>query len=263
MKVVILAGGIGSRLFEETISKPKPMIEIGGMPLLWHLIKYYNYYNFNEFIILLGYKKEVIIDYFKKNYSFDGQQIIGGNVAWNFHASIENIKIKLVNSGVDTMTGGRLLYVKSLLYNQKFLLSYGDTLGNVNINDVISIHDKTNAIVTLTSVQPRSKYGVISFEKGTNSIKKFVEKPKLTNQWINGGFYVVDSKIFNYIKSIDNILEVDVFDKLIERTKISAFKHRGFWKSIETYKDKLELESLWINNNAAWRIWDENLGKAL
>ncbi len=263
MKVVILAGGYGSRLFEETISKPKPMVNIGGIPILCHIMKIYSSYGLKDFIICLGYKKEVIIEYFINNTdhfkSFSG---ISG-AEYVFRNTVDDWNVTLVDTGIDTMTGGRLKKVKHLINDSTFLLSYGDTISNVQIDKTIELHQREKSLITLTAVQPQSNYGVLLFEEDKKTIHKFVEKPKQENQWINGGFYVMDSEILDYIEDDKTSLECEPFTKVVEQKKLSAYKHKGFWKSIETYKDKLELEEMWNINKAEWNIWEQELGKAL
>jgi len=264
MKVVFLAGGFGSRLSEETIFKPKPMVEIGGMPILWHLMKIYSTFGFNEFIICMGYKKDVIIEYFLNNYSHQKYISVKGHPKeLVFENKVDNWKISLVDTGETTMTGGRLKRIEKIVENQTFLLSYGDTLSNVNIQLALKTHKRRKSIVTLTSIQPRSNYGVVLFDSDHKTVKKFVEKPLEKNTWINGGFYAFEPEIFKYLKDDSTVLELDPLQKIARRRKLSAYKHRGFWKSMETYKDKLELENLWENNEAKWNIWEQRLGKVL
>lgn len=261
MKVVILAGGYGSRLFEETISKPKPMVEIGGMPILWHLMKIYSANGFKEFVICMGYKQEIIIEYFQNNFAF-----VEKNKSQNsliFHNRVDDWKITLVDTGIETLTGGRIRRISNLVQKDRFLLSYGDTLSNINIKKSIKFHEENNAIVTLSAVQPRSNYGVIHFNGNKNIVKSFKEKPVEREQWINGGFYVVEPEFLSYIEGDFTSLELEPFDKIVKLKKLAAYKHTGFWKSIETYKDKLILDELWSKNEAEWNVWEGKLGKVL
>jgi len=265
MKVVILAGGYGNRLFEETISKPKPMVEIGGMPILWHIMKIYSAYGFREFIICMGYKQEVIIEYFRNNFAYvkEKNKYGGENNKQTFYNKVDDWKITLVDTGIETLTGGRVKKISSLIGNDTFLLSYGDTLGNINIRETINFHKENNVIVTLSAVQPRSNYGVIHFNTNKKTVKNFKEKPIESNQWINGGFYVVEPEFLNYIEGDYTSFELEPFEKIVKQNKLAAYKHNGFWKSIETYKDKLILEDLWSKNEALWNLGEQNLGKVL
>ena len=257
MKTVILAGGLGTRIIEESVHKPKPMIEIGGMPILWHLMKFYSHYGF---IICLGYKKDYIFEYFDNlsNYKSSEPIIFEKQISKSYFSNEDNWKITLVDTGLKTMTAGRLNRIKSLIGDETFLLTYGDTLSNIDIEELVKFHKKTEAVATLTSIQPRSKYGIITFDEDANMVKEFEEKPIEKNKWINGGFYVIEPEIFNFTINDATSLEIDLISQLVNQKKLAAFKHHGFWKSIETYKDKLETNGLWQSGNSSWKIWRED-----
>ena len=264
MKVVILVGGFGTRIKEETIFKPKPMIEIGGKPLIWHLMKYYSYFGFNEFILCLGYKKEFIINYFENNYEYKltDKFISESKTYFSYNNIKDNWEIILFDTGINTMTGGRIKQIRSLL-NETFLLTYGDTLSNVNIYSLIKLHKENNVLSTLTTVNPVSKYGIINFDKNDVLVSNFVEKPLEVNKWINAGFYVIEPEIINFIDNNETSFEKQPIQKIIELQKLAAYKHSGFWSSIETLNDKIKMEELWDSNSAPWQIWDNNLRLAL
>lgn len=232
MKTVILAGGIGSRLSEETQKIPKPMVKIGKMPIIHHIVKLYEAHGYNDFIICGGYKYKLIKNYFKKIKT--------------------KSKIIIVNTGLNTMTGGRILKIKKYLVNEKnFLLTYGDGISDININKVCKAHIKSNKIVTLSAVKPNLKYGVVKFYKNTLNIKKFEEKPK--EHFISAGFFVLSKEIFKYIKNSKTIFEFDCLPKLAKKGKVGGYKYRGFWHSLDTMKDKISLNKIWKKNNAPWK----------
>jgi glucose-1-phosphate cytidylyltransferase len=257
MKVVILAGGLGTRLSEETDIKPKPMVEIGEKPILWHIMKLYSYYGFNDFVICLGYKGYVIKEYFA-NY-FVHQSDIHLDLTKNkievIDSKTEPWKITLVNTGDKTMTGGRIKRIKKYTDKETFLLTYGDGLGNININKLLDFHKNQGKLATLTSVQPLGRFGAIEIDK-QNNVSKFQEKP-IGDGWINGGFFVFEQEIFDYIQGDHTYLEREPLENLANDGQLSAFKHYGFWKPMDTLRDKRELENLWDSGKAAWRIWDE------
>ncbi len=260
MKVVILAGGFGTRIMEESVYRPKPMITIGKKPILWHLMKYYSHFGFREFIICLGYMKENIIEYFYENFSSNhkNQTPNRQNDVFTFSCNKNKWEISLVDTGLETMTGGRIKRIEKFINNNRFLLSYGDTLSNVNINNIIKLHDELNVTATLTTVRPLCNYGVITFYNKKNYVNSFKEKPIDNTKWINGGFYVLESKIFKYLKDDSCIFEKEPLEILASNKKLAAYKHKDFWISLETYKDKLMLEDLWNSNKAKWNIWDNN-----
>jgi glucose-1-phosphate cytidylyltransferase len=237
MKLIIFAGGLGTRISEESDYVPKPMVKIGKKPILWHIIKYYSVFNFSEFIICGGYKIQIIKNYFRK-YKKE-------NKPWN---------IKIVNTGKKSNTGERLKKVKKLI-NGTFCLTYGDGLSNVNINKLIQFHQKNKAIVTLTSVKPTPHFGKILF-KG-NKVIEFVEKDKKKENWINGGFFVCNNKIFKYLNKKDPSFESDILTYLAKKNKLSAYKHKDFWYCMDTLRDKRHLNNLWFSKKAPWKIWND------
>lgn len=238
MKVVILAGGKGLRFFEETKNIPKPMIRIGSKPILWHIMKIYSYYGINDFIICAGYKNEIIKNYFKKN----------------FNNNIEKWKINVVNTGQKTSTGGRLKRVKKLVSKEKFFLfTYGDGVCDINIKKLIKFHIKKKKLATVTAVKPPGRYGILKIKKST--VYNFSEKEKGGDGYINGGFFVLSPKVIKYIKNDNSIWEKDPMNYLAKNKQLIAYKHKGFWQSMDTMRDKIELENSWRKKNAKWKIW--------
>jgi len=257
MKVVILAGGFGTRISEESVSKPKPMIEIGGKPILWHIMKIYSSHGFNDFVICLGYKGYVIKEYFahyflhQSDVTFDftsnNQQIIH-----NQHA--EPWKVTLVDTGENTMTGGRIKKVKEYIKNEPFLLTYGDGVCNVNLKKLVSFHKENKCTVTITAIQPSGRFGVLDLDKD-DKITGFEEKPKGDGAWINGGFMVAEPELLDFIENDSTILEREPFMKLAKDSRLISYKHDGFWYAMDTLRDKLHLEGLWETNKAPWKTW--------
>lgn len=256
MKVIILAGGLGTRLSEETSIKPKPMVEIGGMPILWHIMKIYSHFGFNDFIICLGYKGYVIKEFFanyylhKSDITFDLQ-----NKSMKIHNhSVENWKVTLVDTGDLTMTGGRLLRVKDYLNEKQFMMTYGDGVADININDLVRYHNAERKIATLTAVQPSGRFGALSIEENSY-VSNFQEKPIGDGQWVNAGYFVLEPEIFNYLKDDETVFEKDSLQTLAKESNLKAFKLNGFWMPMDKLSDKVELEKMWNENNAPWRIW--------
>ena len=233
MKAVILAGGYGTRFGEETHLKPKPMIEIGGKPILWHILKIYSAHKINEFVICCGYKGNVIKEYFSK---FD-------SALWN---------IELVDTGIDTMTGGRIKRIQNHI-DDTFCLTYGDGLSDVDINSLISFHKEKKSLATLTAIHPPERFGVL--ELSEEYVTEFHEKHRGQSSWINGGFFVFEPEIFDYINDDTTILERAPLETLAKEKKLTAFKHNGFWHSMDTLRDKNNLENLWSSKKAPWKIW--------
>jgi len=255
MKVVILAGGFGTRISEESDLKPKPMIEIGGKPILWHIMKIYSYYGFNEFIICCGYKGYVIKDYFHHYYMHEADMTVDlSKNTIQYHSSqSEPWVVTLVDTGLNTMTGGRIKRIQPYIGNETFMLTYGDGVSDVNIHDLVEFHKKNGKYATLTAVQPSGKFGVLEIDQ-KNDVHAFQEKPKGDGAWINGGFFVLEPQIFNYIKQGDEtVWEREPLENLAKDNQLSAFKHEGFWHPMDTLRDKNELESLWNANNAPWK----------
>lgn len=257
MKTIILAGGLGTRLSEETILKPKPMVEIGDKPILWHIMKIYSSYGFNEFIILLGYKGYMIKEYFYNYYLHSNDVTLNlKEKKTTFHNNnTEPWSITLIDTGENSMTGSRIKKAKDYIDDETFMLTYGDGVCNLNIADQINFHKKHDGLITMTSVQPDGKFG--SFEEGENSIvNKFTEKPKGDGSWINGGFFICERKIFDYIEDgSDVIFEKSTLQKLAKDKKMYSYRHEGFWKCMDTIRDKTELNHLWNNGLAPWKIW--------
>jgi len=230
---VILAGGLGTRISEETHLKPKPMIEVGGKPILWHIMKSYSVYGINDFIICSGYLGNIIEDYFNKN-----------NFGW---------KINVVDTGLNSMTGGRLKRIQNFVGNETFCFTYGDTLNDVNIKDLIEFHKKNNTIATVTSCIPPEKYGVLYLED--NKVVDFKEKPDNEKNWVNGGFFVLEPSVFSFIKDDNTIWEKEPMEKIVEKRQLSAFRHTGFYQPMDTLNDKNHLEKLWNGENPPWKKW--------
>lgn len=259
MKVVILAGGYGTRLSEETDIKPKPMIEIGGRPILWHIMKIYSHYGFNEFIICCGYKGYLIKEYFA-NYFLHQSDItvdLQNNKLDIHFSNAEPWKITLIETGLNSMTGGRIKRIEKYIDNQPFMLTYGDGIGDIDISKLVEFHKSQKKLATVTVVQPSGRFGAIQFdEKEEVKIFAFQEKPKGDNTWINGGFFVLEPDIFKYIKDGDSsVWEKSPLESLAKDGQLIAYKHYGFWKPMDTIRDKNELEELWNNEKAKWKLW--------
>lgn len=239
MKLVIFAGGFGSRLSEETRKKPKPMVNIGGMPIIWHIMKYYSCYGITEFIICGGYKYNIIKKFFNK------KSIKKINKSW---------KIKIVNTGLKTQTGGRLKKIKkNFKKNEIFCLTYGDGLSNVNILKMIKFHKKNKKLITLLAVRPPARFGSLKIKK--NLVIKFNEKPYASEGWINGGFFVCSSKCINYIKNRNTIWERSPLENIAKNKQLIAYKHNKFWACMDTLRDKNQLVKLWKSKKSPWKIW--------
>jgi glucose-1-phosphate cytidylyltransferase len=260
MKAVILAGGFGTRISEESGIRPKPMVEIGDKPILWHIMKIYSHYGINEFIICLGYKGYIIKEYFA-NY-FLHQSDVTFDLKYNnmsiLNNQSENWKVTLIDTGSNSMTGGRLLRVKQYVGNETFCMTYGDGVSDVNINDLIEFHKSQNATATLTAVQEPGRFGTFMLKGDQNLIESFREKPKdENNAWINGGFFVLEPSIFNYLKDDSTIFERSPMEALSKEKKLAAFKHEGFWMPMDTLRDKNVLEDMWHKGTPPWKKWDK------
>jgi glucose-1-phosphate cytidylyltransferase len=258
MKVVIFAGGMGTRLAEETSTRPKPMVEIGGKPILWHIMKIYSHYGFNEFVICLGYKgfmiKEYFINYFL--YNSDITVELGSNKVDVHYSNGESFKVTLVDTGIETNTAGRLKKVQKFLDNETFMLTYGDGVTDLNIQSLIDFHKQSGNLATLTAVQIPGRFGNIEMDI-QGKVSKFQEKPLDDRIWINGGFFVLEPGIFNFL---DGDMDEVQWEKgpLIEIAKnglLGAHKHFGFWKCMDALRDRIELDELWYSGNAKWKIW--------
>ena len=255
MKVVILAGGLGSRLAEETEVKPKPMIEIGDRPILWHIMKTYAHYGFREFIIALGYKGEMIKRYFLDHYNLSGSMTIDlttGTVERHDQCS-DDWQVQLVDTGYETQTGGRLARLKAYLQNETFLLTYGDGVSNVDLHELLKFHQTHNCIATVTAVRPPARFGGLVIEN--NMVASFDEKPQIDEGWINGGYFVFEPEVFDYLDSDQTNLEADVLPRLALDRGLCAYKHEGFWQCMDTLREKRLLEHLW-QNGKPWKVWE-------
>lgn len=256
MKVVILAGGIGSRLSEETVLKPKPMVEIGGKPILWHIMKTYSYYGFNEFIILCGYKGYMIKEYFA-NYHIHMSDItidLVNNLTEYHKIHSEPWKVTLIETGTDTMTGGRIKRAEKYIGNETFMLTYGDGVADVNLKELLTLHTKHGKSITVTAVQPEGRFGSLVIND-SNKVTNFIEKPKGDNVWINGGYFVCEPTILDYILDDSTIFEREPLENLTKDGELYTYKHYGFWKPMDTLRDKNQLEELIESKNAPWIKW--------
>lgn len=259
MKVVILAGGFGTRISEESHLKPKPMIEIGDKPVLWHIMKIYSYYGYNDFVICLGYKgykiKEFFADYYLHtsdvtfDFSAKNQLTIHNNVS-------EPWRVTLVDTGMDTMTGGRIKRIRKYIGNERFMLTYGDGVSDLDINDLERHHINAGGLITITAIQPGGRFGVLDINDSSSRVQRFVEKAVEDGGWINGGFMVAEPQVFDFIEDDHTSFEKDTLAKLSEGKFVNAYKHYGFWKCMDTQRDKVSLEKLWRENKAPWKIWN-------
>jgi glucose-1-phosphate cytidylyltransferase len=257
MKVVILAGGYGTRLSEETGVKPKPMVEIGDKPILWHIMKIYSAYGLNDFIICLGYKGYVIKDYFAA-YSLHMSDVtfnLRENNMKVHQNGTEPWKVTLVDTGEKTMTGGRLKRVKDYIGKGTFLLTYGDGVTDVNIRNLIEFHRGQKTLATLTAVSPPGRFGAFNLSSDQTKISTFKEKPQGDGAWINGGFFVLESEVMNYITDDRTVWEREPMEQLAADGMLSAYRHHGFWHPMDTLRDKSFLEELWQSSNAPWKVW--------
>ena len=254
MKAVILAGGFGTRLSEETQEKPKPLVEIGGMPIIWHIMKIYSFYNVNDFIICGGYKQEKIKEYFlskfkhkiiKEESDFIKLEILQDKTSpWT---------VTIVDTGLETMTGGRLKKIKEFVMDETFCFTYGDTLNDADISKIIDFHEQSKSLVTVTACQPPGKFGILEIKD--DKVTQFMEKPKGDGNWINGGYFVLEPAVFNYIDNDSTIWEQESLQKLTKEGQVSAFKHHGFYQPMDTIYEKKVLEKIWNSNNPKWKIW--------
>jgi glucose-1-phosphate cytidylyltransferase len=257
MKAVILAGGLGTRISEETAIKPKPMVEVAGQPILWHIMKIYAAHGVSDFIICCGYKGYVIKEFFANYFlrmsdvtfdmRFNQMNIHSGNA--------EPWRVTLVDTGEKTMTGGRLKRVREHIGSDTFCFTYGDGVSNVNVSELIAFHKEQKTLATLTAVQPPGRFGAIALGQEQTKIMKFHEKPEGDGAWINGGFFVLEPEVIDYIKDDSTVWEQEPLQKLAHDEQLSAFKHDGFWQPMDTLRDKNYLEGLWNSGNAPWKVW--------
>ena len=257
MKAVILAGGLGTRISEETSIRPKPMVEIGSMPIIWHIMKTYSHYGVNEFILLCGYKGFIIKDFFV-NYATRMSSVevdlASGDVTL-LDAAKEPWKITMVDTGETTMTGGRIRRARDYIGDETFLLTYGDGVSDININALLETHRADKSLVTLTAVQPPGRFGTLTLGSAQTKVSKFLEKPQGDGAWINGGYFVVEPKAIDYIEGDETSWEQDPLMQIAHDNELSAYKHNGFWQPMDTLRDKNYLESMWENNKAPWKLW--------
>lgn len=254
MKVVILAGGLGTRLAEETEIRPKPMVEVGGHPILWHILKHYGHYGFDEFFIALGYKGEVIKRFFLDYYALRGSMTIDiptGGVR-RHDRDCEDWKVHLMDTGQQTQTGGRIKRLEPFLKDGAFLVTYGDGVCDVDISALIRFHRQQGKLATVTAVRPPSRFGGLVFEG--DLVTEFTEKPQIGEGWINGGFMVLEPAVLDYLKNDQSVLELEALEVLARERQLAAFKHEGFWQCMDTLRDKRLLDSLWPDK-AAWKVW--------
>ena len=256
MKVGILAGGLGSRLAEETVIKPKPMVEIGGKPILWHIMKYYAHFGHKDFVIALGYKGEVIQKYMVDYCSLGGDMTVDlkeGRV--ERHGSPEvDWRVSMIDTGQNTQTGGRIKRLKSHFGNETFLLTWGDGVSNVDLNDLVAFHKSHGKLATVTAVRPPARFGRLDIEG--DEVRSFEEKPQMSEGWINGAFFVLEPEIFDYIEGDLTHFEREPMETLARDGQLAAYRHSGFWQCMDTVRDKVRLEELWDGGNAEWRLWE-------
>jgi len=257
MKVLLLAGGFGTRLSEETDLKPKPMLEIGGKPVLWHIMKMYSEYGFNDFVVLLGYKGYYIKEYFANYYLHQSDvtfDMKSGNMEVHNNSS-EPWKVTLIDTGLNSMTGGRIKRAKDYIDNETFMVTYGDGVSDVNIKELLEFHQQNGKKVTMTAIQPAGRFGALDIR--TNLVNNFVEKPAGDGNWINGGFMVCEPEVLDLIDSDSTIFEQYPLQTLATQGELSAFKHHGFWQCMDTLRDKVYLNDLWEQKKAKWKVWND------
>ncbi|MFT4802868.1 MAG: glucose-1-phosphate cytidylyltransferase [Psychroserpens sp.] len=257
MKVVILAGGFGTRLSEETHIRPKPMTEIGEHPIIWHIMKTYSYYGYNDFVVLLGYKGYYIKEYFA-NYFLHNCDVtidVSTNSMQVHNNNSEPWKVTLVETGLHTMTGGRIKRASSFIGNEPFMLTYGDGVCDIDINKLVACHRSKAGIMTVSSVLPKGRFGVLEIDKNDN-VSRFFEKPQGDGGWINAGYFVCEPEVFDYISDDPNcVFEQEPMQKLASDGKLFTYQHMGFWKCLDTLRDKHELNQLWNEKKAKWKVW--------
>ena len=255
MKCVILAGGLGTRISEETQLKPKPMVEIGGMPLLWHIMKTYSAYGVNDFVICCGYKGYMIKEYFA-NYFLHTSDItidMKNNDVEVHQKHAEPWKVTMIDTGMNTMTGGRLKKIQKYVDNETFCFTYGDGLSDINITNLLKFHKENKTFATTTAVQPPGRYGDLQLKN--NKVTKFIEKPLGGGSFVNGGYFVLEPEVFDYLKGNNTVWEKEPLENLASENQLGAFTHKGFWHAVDTLRDKNNLEELWNSKNTPWKIW--------
>jgi glucose-1-phosphate cytidylyltransferase len=256
MKVVILAGGIGTRLREETEYRPKPMVQIGGRPILWHIMKIYSHYGYANFVLCLGYKGEVIRDYFL-NYEMHNRDLTvtlgSGELDIHGKHSEDGWQVTLADTGEKTMTGGRIKRVQKYISGETFLATYGDGVADIDISRLAAFHRRQGRLATVTAVRPSSRYGELAIEE--SRVTLFREKPQVAEGWINGGFLVLEPEVFDLIEGDDDTLETGLLARLVERQQLSVYQHEGFWQCMDTYREMQQLDDVWTRDKAPWRVW--------
>ncbi len=257
MKAVILAGGFGTRISEESGVKPKPMVEVGGRPILWHILKIYSSHGINDFIVCLGYKGEAIKDYFARYYlhasnvTFDMQR----NEMHVHQNRAEPWRVTLIDTGVDTMTGGRLRRAREYVGNETFCMTYGDGVSDIDIRQLVRFHKEQNTLATLTAAQPPGRFGAFTLQQGQNRVETFMEKPQGDGAWVNSGFFVLEPAVMNYIDDDTVVWEREPLQRLAHEGQLSAYRHQGFWQPMDTLRDKMVLENLWQSEKPPWKVW--------
>jgi glucose-1-phosphate cytidylyltransferase len=256
MKIVLLAGGRGTRLTEETATRPKPMVEIGGRPILWHIMKIYASQGFDDFLIACGYKGEMIKEYFHNYYIHNSDYVINLRDGSRkiIKSNGDDWRVGVIDTGLETQTGGRILRLKNWIDGQNFMVTYGDGVGNIDISELVQFHKAHGRIATVTAVRPPARFGGLSL--AGDCVKEFSEKPQTGEGWINGGFFVFQRSVFDYIRDDSTILERDPLEKLASENELMAFRHEGFWQPMDTLRDKNLLEDLWGSKEAPWKVWE-------
>lgn len=257
MKVVILAGGKGTRISEESKLRPKPMIEIGGKPVLWHIMKTYAHYGWTEFVVCCGYKQQMIKEYFVNYYTHqsDASFCIADRKQEVHESHAEPWKVTLVNTGLNTLTAGRILRIKEYIDDEEFMLTYGDGVSDVDINRLLEFHHQQNTLVTITTTQPAGRFGAIKINEKTHRIESFKEKARADQAWVNAGFMVLKRQVFDYLGDGSEMLEKTPFERLAAEGQMAAYKHDGFWSPMDTMRDKQFLDGLWRDEKAPWKVW--------
>lgn len=259
MKVVILAGGFGTRISEETDLKPKPMVEIGEKPILWHIMKVYSHYGFNDFVICLGYKGYLIKEYFANYFIHQSDVTIDlkNNDTQVHGCTAEPWRVTLVDTGLKTMTGERIKRVQKYVENEPFMLTYGDGVADVDIRKLVEFHRSHGKYATVTAVQPEGRFGALDMNVSNDLVRSFLEKPSGDGVWVNGGFFVLEPNVFNFIKGNNTAWEMEPLERLAKEGQLVAFKHSGFWRPMDTLRDRRDLEDMWTSDKAKWKTWSE------
>jgi glucose-1-phosphate cytidylyltransferase len=257
MKAVILAGGFGTRISEESAVRPKPMVEIGGKPIIWHIMKIYDTYGIRDFVIAAGYKGDVIKEYFasyflhRSDVTFD----LAANSMTMHSSLVEPWRVTVLDTGLDTMTGGRILLAREHIGEETFCLTYGDCVAALDVRALVDFHRRERATVTVTAIQPPGRFGAISLEPGGGRIERFHEKPDGDGGWVNGGFFVVEPGVFDHIADEQTIWEREPLERLAEEGKLAAYRHTGYWQNMDSLRDKMVLEEQWASGSPGWKIW--------